>query len=1037
MALSMGSYAQNGNLILTTPDYGLEYMVSKVSPNGKWACGTIMEGGLERGFRWNLTTGEIKNLSVEGSVSKGMAVSNDGIVAGCFETTENTANNIPTLTYGYWKEGTWYALDLEDCETGDMIMREGYPGTISPNGRYIGGIALTGKTYNPVVWEDGKLRIIDDIEGSVYDISKDGKIACGWTTHPEKKNRTSVIWTKNEDGTYSKTCLDLDSQWSAGPFSVATDISPNDKYVVEYNTIFNLTSGATFTHDMSDALGGFQFNGVFDDGSVYGYVDTGDYPGGPDKKAVKITPDHERINLRDYFMDMGIDLSAYPYIQDAISISDDEKTYALGTYDEYFQPCTIIIKLDANIQNMAPISLSCRQINGLGSSLITWKAPIKNAENVKGYNLYRDGVKVNDALITSTEYTDTKLSAGEYKYEVTAIYNDGNESEKSEAAMSEISDKQYQEPRQLMAFQAGMNDARLLWDAPYSNLPAVRYYGDDDLITGLGGAEFSFEGAIAARASELALYKNEGYKIAQISFIPRTRQTSWTVNFYTSDNDDTPIYSEVIPSENLQYGVENFFTLSEPLEIPDGKDVIMGIAVDATNYGGYDVLGMSGSNADAGYSDLIRQEGENDFYSLYDRAINDEYPYEFNLCWAMGMHFAKEGSNNEIKQYMVSANGEQLGTATDKKFSIENLEDGNYKFDVVAEYTDGEKSTPATTELKIKANKKVCTTITPNVEPGDGMATVTWNAPTYNDEAIISYANNKCDGGVLPKEHQNYCYTVGTIYKGEKLRPYEDFEITGFRFYPLGDASFTFRLSVNGEEVAFVPVERETGYVKNQWNTIKLEEPIKINRFDEYFLMLDCNNTTPEEFPVGLDSQKCLPRHSDLISTDGGFSFSSLSLDAGKDANWMIGMEVASTEKKNVAVDGYNVYLCDELQNDAPIAETTHVLNNLAKGEYQVRVNPVYGGSIGEMESEDVTFVIDIATGIENISNKTFEVTRDADQIKVNGGNVSAISVYATNGALAAQNNCNTVNIASLAKGVYVLKIQMDGKSVTTKISIM
>ncbi len=65
---------------------------------------------------------------------------------------------------------------------------------------------------------------------------------------------------------------------------------------------------------------------------------------------------------------------------------------------------------------------------------LTWTASKDNVE-VAGYNVYLNNEKVNDELITGTEYDLADLTANtEYNVTVTAVDAAGNESEKSEAA---------------------------------------------------------------------------------------------------------------------------------------------------------------------------------------------------------------------------------------------------------------------------------------------------------------------------------------------------------------------------------------------------------------------------------------------------------------------------------------------------------------------------------------------------------------------------------------------------------------------------
>lgn len=58
-------------------------------------------------------------------------------------------------------------------------------------------------------------------------------------------------------------------------------------------------------------------------------------------------------------------------------------------------------------------------------------APVGAGEKlqIEGYNVYRDGVKINDALIEDTEFVDTHVASGEeYTYVVTAVFTDKGES---------------------------------------------------------------------------------------------------------------------------------------------------------------------------------------------------------------------------------------------------------------------------------------------------------------------------------------------------------------------------------------------------------------------------------------------------------------------------------------------------------------------------------------------------------------------------------------------------------------------------------
>ena len=80
-----------------------------------------------------------------------------------------------------------------------------------------------------------------------------------------------------------------------------------------------------------------------------------------------------------------------------------------------------------------PADVKASEIAHTGAKL-TWTASKDNVE-VAGYNVYLNDEKVNEELITGTEYDLADLTANtEYNITVTAVDAAGNESEKSEAA---------------------------------------------------------------------------------------------------------------------------------------------------------------------------------------------------------------------------------------------------------------------------------------------------------------------------------------------------------------------------------------------------------------------------------------------------------------------------------------------------------------------------------------------------------------------------------------------------------------------------
>ncbi|MFZ4521318.1 MAG: C10 family peptidase [Bacteroidales bacterium] len=69
----------------------------------------------------------------------------------------------------------------------------------------------------------------------------------------------------------------------------------------------------------------------------------------------------------------------------------------------------------------APMNLQASAVNH--DVLLTWTAPA--ASNVVGYNVYRNGFKLNASPVTALAYTDMNVVSGHYTYCVKALYLDG------------------------------------------------------------------------------------------------------------------------------------------------------------------------------------------------------------------------------------------------------------------------------------------------------------------------------------------------------------------------------------------------------------------------------------------------------------------------------------------------------------------------------------------------------------------------------------------------------------------------------------
>ncbi len=1021
--------AQNDNLVLLGTDViEVEYQVTSMSPNGLWACGNINDGD-SRAWRWDLTTGELTQLSAIGDFSVAMSISNDGTIAGSFSSEEATANGTPMNAAGYWRDGKWYYLSQNNYITANE--KSGRADCISPDGKTFGGIAYQDGKFVPVIWnEKGEMSVYVNRQGGVYDITNDAKLVAGWTYGVVKNNRTPTLWTSPKDSL-------IIYYGSESPWGVASRISPDGTKVLAYDMIYDVPTGNKTYLNPYDKEGvwGFEFFDISNSGMVVGCIsDFNNVMYG------SIYKDGELLLATDYFKKFGVDLSAYHVLQ-VIAVSEDEKTFALEVYDSELIPRPMVVKLGVNTTTPAPVAVKATNMPGLKVNRIEWKAPLTNDEEglfsrMTAYDVYRNNEKIASVGTDRNVYYDDNLSNGEYEYHVRAVYGT-DESASSASSSTSVADWSVSAtPRHLKAVHTGIADVRLLWEAPTNILPTLKYTNDTDDILSMGGGDISFENAVRYTKEDLACYA--GQQIMDFTFYPMSVQNSWTVNFYYAGNP-VAFYSEQIPTENLKYGAENTVRLKNPVNIPENTDLIVGLAVDVTGFGGYETTGIVFNKCKPGYTDLTRQAGEIMFYSLYDAARSSEGgAYDYSISWPLGIGIGTVSSASEVVSYKVYANGDQLGTS-DKgvnAYRQNSVADGEYTYEVSAVLGDGKETPKANVTFKMTQNKQAYVGITDlNIKKNGSSATASWDVPVEDDMTIISYASDINTGGLVASEDVQYSYQAATDYDAHKLGVYDGYLITHLRFYPTADADFTFILKQGNEEVVYKELLRGEDYSLNQWNNIKLDEPVRVNSAYTYRLILDCYDVTPDKAPLGMDTQLGFTFVSDLYSTDDGESFRSTYMDGSKNANWMLGMVVRSEETRELPVKGYKVFV-DYKTVVAEQSETAYTHTNFTDGDHNMRVDVLYEN--GTTGYGSMRFFSINAASIDELGTAPLDITldEDGDCIRIEGASVSSVVAYSVQGLQVAASESNVLDIAKLNKGVYLIVAEIDGVKKSFKINL-
>lgn len=1047
-----------GALILRSPQ---DYQVYAISPNGEWATGVYVNyNNMGYGFRWNLLTNEMELLSGDLCLSEGTAVSNNGVVVGMFDDTEATDNGAPAYTAGYWKDGRWHHLpNIGDApvHTNDQT---GYANSVTADGTYIGG------AYNdrdsrliPVVWKNGVLEHVftpdAKCEGMIYTVSADGSKAAGWSITPgSEQARVATLW---EVGQGTKLLMDerLSNAWCS-----ARKFSPDGKWLLfwegYYDTpadqvtdpaapnmalraLYNVETGEkrdvpTLTRDPFN----FDVFDVTDGGTIVGY----ESPEATQIDQAFIYKDGETRWLYDYLKEQGVPLDAdkgilreggVTYFIRGVGLSNDEKTFAVLYYDPQGALRSMIVKLDEDLATREPVQLEAVHLAGTKAARLTWQAPLAGAEGVTGYNVYRNGVKVNGEPLVVTSFIDD--FGTQAVYHVTALYG-GVESRRSLSASVVADVVDAQAPRGLFARQVGYSGGLLQWDAPRTNLTVVDYYPAGARVTGFGGGSHSFEAAVRIPADETALYG--GCLVRSVSFYPMTPQEAWRVNLYKRSAEGAGrelVYSEAVTQE-LVYGKENVVTLSTAQAVPAGADLYVALEVTvAADHTGYNVLGEVSGDPIPGQTDLIRMTTEPDFYSLYDEGL--KFGANQLTTWAIGVGLSHSGQEadglDRIDYYGIYDGDTEVGVAAGRLFAFPALTEGEHTLGVRAYYKDGRASAVTSVPLSIVPDEGVFKAVT-EVEllrPTDHSVTFTWEAPMDDDETFLTHCTDALQGGVLGPVENNYNYIAATVYSPAMTLGYEGYRVKAFRFFPLTTASYTFFLEEDGKVIAEAWPEE---YAQGMWNSVELTEVVTLKPGSTYRLLLDCYDVAPGTAPLGLDARLPFVEEGDLYSLNDGATFASVT-QASAFGNWMMGLVLTAPDAEPLPVEGYDVRIDNKVVNEAPLAEPSFAYE-FPEGDATHRVNIDVRYSPERVVRGTAVFFQVGPSAIGENSVAVLRLQQGEHYIRVTGTDVVEASLLSAAGLTVAQARGGVVDITGLPAGTYVLRIVTPRGEVVRKVAV-
>lgn len=1057
--MALCAFAEKGALIISSP---LELQLFAVSPNGKWACGVIGDGQTTtlQGMLLNVETGEFTYLS---TVDKSSAndVTDDGMVVGSYTDYEVTGTGIGAQVAGYYKDGKWHRLDNSTVEGALSIGAEVY--SVSSDGRTMVGYVMDGPKDSdvaPAMWVDGKLTAILPHVGAgvAYTVSEDGKMAAGWAYKEGDNNRNIALWQTPETVEYLSA---YSSHAEAG-----RKFSPNGKLLVcecfGHKFVYNLETKTKTQLPMltGEACWNQKMLFVDDNGLVLGSEEMQD-PSTGRSDFFGYVYDGEKAMRFDTWLKETHNAVVDPtqhMVTSAVDMSADGKVIVLNDYPLQDGSmvgvwASVVVVLDQDITYSKPVALKAEKLRGVNSVRLTWNEPLMNATNVLGYNIYRGETLICEGT-TDMAYIDAGLAEGSYSYTVTAIYEDENgELVNSEPSVAAVVDVVADIPNAVFNIQShavNYNDLKLRWNAPESNLPSASYFDAKQSVAGFGGGAISFSVAIRLPYDIVASYAGQ-YSIARVSFMPRNTEAEYTVKVYVNGVEAT---SQQVDKTTLRYGDMNIIDLDAPVKVAANDDVLVAIDVDASKFTipSNDVVGCNYGGVVTGFSDLLRQASETEYYSLNQMSL-DKGMGEMPMAWAISAIFAPidaDGKMNiacdEVTSYDVYCNDEKLGNTTTTDFFDKGLNEGTHSYGIVANYADGSASNPAPYVINYTPNEEALLAVDKvKVSADVDFVTASWDAPLNNDTRVITYAKGTSSGkGIIRTGASELLeYTVAHEYTYSFLEWYAGYNIEALRFYPTQEAIFVAVLEEDGIDLAFIEIGEmgaEDGYMLNRWNSIKLDEPVKIKAGSTYRVKFVCSEVDPSTSPICMDNGVGEIGVTDLYSWDYS-SYSSAISDGGLTGSWMIGMTISNDNTEALPVNSYKVIIDGDSDNADSVTETSYRKDGLnwTDGEtHRLKVNTVYDVVGGTLEVEGTQQIFNVTAGVESIEVNRVSVYPNpaTSYIKVEGAAEKLVLVDMTGRAVAETANA-TIDVTALPVGNYLLNIYNNGSISTVKVMIV
>lgn len=344
----------------------------------------------------------------------------------------------------------------------------------------------------------------------------------------------------------------------------------------------------------------------------------------------------------------------------------------------------------------------------------------------QGYNVYRDGQKVNAALIGSRTYTDTPLTYGTYIYKVEAVYGNGKTSEQSDSVSAFVKDgAQFYPPTDLTAQISRNKNVALTWQSPTAaaghrdTLSWASGIHEDQIGIANGGVYYA---GVQFDADDIVPYRNKKVESVGVQFVAPVTYLSLSVY-----EDSTCIYRERYSGTIVYDGSFTQVPLSQDVTLKPGYSYrfIFQLMHDS----GVQPLSIDDQKAENGKGNLISVDGT-EWLTCAQMGIEGNFNIQVNVAPNVSVEeTAPEGYN--VYRDGTKVNAETVTTTT---YADELTAPGTHTYTVSSVYAEGEsaQSSAASVEVYEVSDPVAPREIAAQVERNRNVS-VRWSYPTATE----------------------------------------------------------------------------------------------------------------------------------------------------------------------------------------------------------------------------------------------------------------------------------------------------------------